>query len=193
MDWIIDRLIAYAKRTPYFHLYNADGSTYMERYWLSPYAPRGTHGEDQGCYTAVWWRSPLVWFLQRFGIAVRLHWIASADRYRDLHDHPWNFVSIVLRGWYYEQVPDFSEPVYDKAWRVSDSRLRTVGTVGYRSIHDRHTISTVSPGGVWTLFITGRKQQSWGFFTDLGWIPHEKYNPDKAMFGGARIPKRKGK
>ena len=37
----------------------------------------------------------------RFG-SVKLHHILRSDDDRDLHDHPWSFVSVILRGGYWE-------------------------------------------------------------------------------------------
>lgn len=40
----------------------------------------------------------------RFG-GVKLHHILRSDDDRDLHDHPWSFLSIVLKGGYFEHRP----------------------------------------------------------------------------------------
>jgi hypothetical protein len=40
----------------------------------------------------------------RFG-GVKLHHILRSDDDRDLHDHPWSFLSIVLKGGYWEHTP----------------------------------------------------------------------------------------
>lgn len=176
MKTLVNWLIAYAKRTPYFHLRNPDGTPYMDRYWLIPYAPTERHGEEQGCYTARWWRNPIVWLFQRFGIAVRIHHIRSADLHRDLHDHPWWFVSLVLRGWYIEKMP-MVEPLFYAAWESrTHSTLRRAGSWAFRNTKATHTITTVPVGGAWTLFITGPWRQVWGFYTEQGWVNHRDYN-----------------
>lgn len=72
--WLATGLIERALRTPYFHLYHADGSLYMARYWLRRHAAG----------SSAW--------------AARVHYLATPDEDRHLHDHPWDFVSIVLRG-----------------------------------------------------------------------------------------------
>lgn len=185
MKTLVSWLIAYAMRTPYFHLFNPDGTPYMERYWLIPFAPTERHGAAHGCYAACWWRNPIVWLCQRFGIAVRIHHIQSADLHRDLHDHPWWFVSVVLRGWYVESLP-LVKPVFYAAWQAKTySVFRKTGSVAFRGTKATHTIERVPHGGVWTLFITGPWRQQWGFYTEQGWVNHVMY---KARHNPANEP-----
>lgn len=175
MNRLTDWLIARAKRTPYFHLYHADGSLYMERYWLVPFKRQGG-AEKEGCYNASWYKQPLIWLCQRFGVSVRIHVIHTPDFDRHLHDHPWTFISRVLRGWYTEVRPIGERPSFDTTGReFAYVVVRRCGDWARRTVFDRHRIDRVSPGGVTTLFITGPKLQSWGFFTERGWVPWEKY------------------
>jgi hypothetical protein len=188
-DWLIER----AKRTPYFHLHHGDGSLYMERYWLVPFA-----SDKEGCRAATW-REPLTWLLQRLGVAVRLHVIHTPDLDRALHDHPWTFVSLVLRGWYREERPTtphvvnfnkYAEPMTVKTGpgpltlaqavlivnpplvevvkEHCQAAVRGPGSLALRRFYHRHRISAVSRGGVVTLFVSFRKRQTWGFFTESG-------------------------
>lgn len=155
-DRFADRLIARAKRTPYWHL-GEDGS-YMERYWLVPYKRASVDGDAQGCGPVSPWRRPLAWILQQFGIAVRVHVIKRPDNQRHFHDHPWHFASLVLRGWYIESRPG---KFYNK------HQARTAGSLAFRRASDWHRISSVpTNGGVTTLFITGPIAQRWGFLVD---------------------------
>lgn len=162
IDWLINR----AKRTPYFHL---DG--YMERYWLVPYnqvierkVPMA-HGDLRAArYEAVFtdgtgpviWRRPFTRLLQKTGIAARVHHILRSDRGRAPHDHPWPYLTIILRGGYWEHV-------YDEEGFWRDVHWRGPGSVLFRPAKSLHKLE-VQPGQTaWTLFITGRKQQTWGF------------------------------
>lgn len=162
-------LIARAKRTPYFHLHHADGTLYMERYWLVPYRSQIVGPDNIGCYTAKWYRQPVTWLLQRLGIAARVQLICTPDTGRDKHDHPWPFISMVLFGFYCERTP------CDEPTELDNFNFRRQGSIVYRSTTFRHRISSVSHGGVWTLFITFRRQQRWGFFTSRGWVPSRDY------------------
>ena len=148
MNMIANLIIRLAKRTPYFHLYHKDDSLYMGRWWL---------------FQTRW-------------LSCRVHHIASADYDRHFHDHPFSFVSIVLRGWYREQRPSQIQPCF-----LSDGQELSYGTdrkawsTAYRSTSDRHLISEVSPGGVWTLVFMSPKRQWWGFFTPSGKIYYKDY------------------
>lgn len=206
---LADKLIARSLARPYFHLYHGDGSLYMERYWLAPFT-----SEKEGCYVATW-REPVVWLLQKLGIAVRIHCIHTPDLDRALHDHPWTFVSVVLAGWYKEERPvqpqkaDFAmqyellqlppldapltlhdvemhlnPPVVASIRERCEAAVRGPGSIALRRFYHRHRIVAVSPGGVWTLFITFRKRQSWGFFTPKGkiwWWEFESVHNNKPV------------
>lgn len=145
MKWLVDALIARAKRTPYMHLFHADGTPYMERYWLRPYS------ED------------------RQGWAVRLHHIVTEDYDRELHDHPWDFWSLVLRGGYLEARPYGTEPDFNAPGGCERVRFteRRAGSFAHRRATDRHRIVAVEKD-TWTLFVTGPKRQWWGFYTPTG-------------------------
>ena len=154
--WLVNKLIARAKRTPYFHLYHENGELYMERYWLVPYK----------------WNWPF---------AARLHFIATPDRGRHLHDHPWSFLSVVLRGWYTEERPRTIQPCFEKEqwyeqrYEATTSVVRDEKSWAFRRATDRHTISAIGAHGVWTLFVTFRFVQWWGFYTPRGKVYYRDY------------------
>jgi hypothetical protein len=143
-DWLIRR----AMRTPYFHITSADGrDVYMERYWLfNPYPPKS---DGAGRRWGDWLPS------------IRLHRIMREDQDRDLHDHPWNARTFILHGWYQEER---LLPI-----RMSDDCTSTLlikrqpGDTARLNFGQYHRITQVSNGGVWTLFVTGRKRGTWGF------------------------------
>lgn len=131
------------------HLYHADGSPYMLRYWISHDGP----------------------------LAARLHHICTPDLDRHMHDHPWDFTSVVLRGSYVEARPLARNPVFN-ADETEPAQLleRTVGSVAMRRATDRHRIVTVSEGGCWTLVHLGeRLDHPWGFYTPAGKVYHYNY------------------
>ena len=152
VDWIISR----AQRTPYLHLHKGD-ELYMARYWL----------------VAPGWLP--------FGINARVHHIAQPDADRAMHDHPWNFVSIVLRGWYHEARPVGIEPGFEGEQEWHTSTTRGPGDFAYRRSTDRHRITRVGPGGALTLFITGPRLHWWGFYTPAGKIHWRDYAPRKEV------------
>lgn len=174
MRWLVRRfgpaLIRRAVRTPYRHLGSDDG-LYMGRWWLVPYR------KEQ---VLSFWRRPIGWVLQRFGVAVRIHLIASADAARHLHDHPWAFVSVVLSGGYVEARPfDALHPTFytsdDGDRECLTHSCRRAGDVGFRRATDRHSIVRVEPD-TYTLFITGPDRHWWGFYTQAGKVYFKDYD-----------------
>lgn len=141
---IVRALVRFAQRTPYEHLYHADGSVYMERWHL---------------LQRHWWT---------FGIRMRVHRIATPDLDRHLHDHPWPFLSIVLQGFYVEERPLERDPCFAGDYELCYLTQRKAGSIAYRRPTDRHRICHISEGGVWTIFVTGPARQWWGFFTPGG-------------------------
>jgi len=164
----------WGNRRPYWHIVRADGSLYMGRWWLFG-GSFGQRDSDEGRPIAREWDKTRFDALIGSKVAARLHHIASEDRGRDLHTHPFSFVSIVVAGWYIERTPlsQAQDPSLDGI-HYRD-RLRKAGSIARRRATDRHTIIEVSPGGVWTVFIMGRKAGSWGFWTDTGFVPWRNY------------------
>lgn len=165
---IADWLIARAKLTPYQHIMSADGTEmYMGRWWLfNPYS-RETHKQ------ALWW----------FPWSFRIHHIMRPDEDRDLHDHPWNARTIILRGWYTEERLEpashvdmlkpgpllwLEEPDY--LFKLS-MRTRSPGDTARLNHGEYHRIDQVSPGGVITLFITSKWRGDWGFLVNGVKVP----------------------
>lgn len=173
----VDRLIARARRTPYFHLYHRDGSPYMERFWLMP--RRALQWIDEKPQTDSGLRPAAdelgLGFELRSDIrhlpSWRLHHICTPDLDREFHNHPWSFVSIVLRGGYVERRPHYDEPRWQLGANEEQSYTvtRLAGDVAFRSYRDRHRIVHVLPD-TWTLVIMGPKRQTWGFFTQSGFV-----------------------
>ena len=173
---IADWLIARAKLTPYQHIMSADGTEmYMGRWWLfNPYS-RETHKP------ALWW---CPW-------SFRIHHIMREDVDRDLHDHPWNARTIILRGWYTEQRQPsnqwkrnalagmVSKP--DPKWvdwimcEACEWMRRDQGDTAQLLHGEYHRIDQVSPGGVITLFITSKWRGDWGFLVNGVKVPWRTY------------------
>jgi len=106
---------------------------------------------------------------------VYLHKIINADP-ADPHDHPWNFVSIILKGGY-DEVRHMVGPdrMIGQEGRVYFWRRGHINRV---KLNEAHRIAKIIPG-TWTLVFVGRRQREWGFFineADYGtWIPWQEY------------------
>lgn len=135
-DWLIRR----AMRTPYSPIIK-DGVLYMDRFWLfNPYPDSGASGADRPRW--------------QFPISIRIHHIVQPDQDRDMHDHPWNARTIILRGVYEEQRA--GEKTY----------FRCPGDTASLQFGEYHRITYVPDEGVWTVFITGKYRGTWGFLVD---------------------------
>lgn len=88
---------------------------------------------------------------------LRLHHIVRSDRDRELHDHPFWFVSFILWGSYTEHLADGSVTTY------------RAPAVLYRTATTLHRLELTKPA--WTFVIRGPIKRVWGFQTETGWIP----------------------
>ena len=80
----------------------------------------------------------------------------------DLHDHPWPYCTIILKGGYYEHTPT------GKYWR-------SAGTGRFASSRSLHRIELEPGVDTWTLFIPGPQLREWGFVDNGEWKQHEQY------------------
>lgn len=112
----------------------------------------------------------------RFPFNVFLHRFLKSDP-DDVHDHPWPYATLILKGGYWEWIPQFNskgEKVGEVAkWRGAGS-FRTCGATSYHRIELDPTVDC------WTLFMPGPQLRDWGFLTRQGWVQHEKYLTERA-------------
>lgn len=106
---------------------------------------------------------------------IYVHNIMRSDEEAHPHDHPWNFLSFILKGGYTEEWLHFYE---DKAYQNGAPLLKSVrrpGSFVYHDAKDFHKL-TLLKDGAWTLVFTfGKRRPSWGFQTELGWLEHKTY------------------
>ncbi|MBA4315592.1 MAG: hypothetical protein C0422_09755 [Alcaligenaceae bacterium] len=107
---------------------------YMERYWLLPYAR---------------WRP-----------AARIHHILRSDDDRVFHDHPWAYVTVILRGGYWEITPVFDP---SGLYQGEQKKWYGPGSVLFRKAKSWHRLELPKGETCWTLFSTGQWVQHWGF------------------------------
>lgn len=100
------------------------------------------------------------WFFWCPWFGIRVHHILRSDHDRHLHDHPWDFLSILLWGVYYEALND-GRGLRFRRWVVR------------HKAEDLHRLVLSKP--VWTLVLTGPKRKSWGFLTEDGMVPWREY------------------
>ncbi len=93
--------------------------------------------------------------------SVKVHNILLSD-YQCLHDHPWAFVTFLLKGGYVEHTEKGSK-VYGRF-----SLLR-------RKAEFLHRLEVHQP--VWSFVVTFRKTRMWGFKTPTKWVKWYEYTP----------------
>lgn len=101
--------------------------------------------------------------------AVYIHKIYKADKDPFVHNHPWNFFSIVLWGGYYE----------DTQW--GSGGARDVFNINWGNRKYFHKIAAI----IWpttTLFCTFGKKKPWGFLTNQGYVDSEEYIKNKEKY-----------
>lgn len=108
---------------------------------------------------------------QRFPFNIFVHKFLKGDP-DDVHDHPWPYATLILRGGYYEWTPDFDA----QDVKIGETRhWRGPGHFRICSPESYHRIELKSGVTAWTLFMPGPKRREWGFLVNNKWIPHYKY------------------
>lgn len=90
---------------------------------------------------------------------IKLHHFLLSDE-DCMHDHPWDFVSIILKGYYYETTP-------------TRCKVFKAGSILFRRASHIHRI--LIDKSAWSLVFTFKYKRHWGFHTPTGWIPWRKY------------------
>jgi hypothetical protein len=104
-----------------------------------------------------------------------VHHILRSDEDRELHDHPWPFVSVILRGGYLEERPIFDEPPQWVTPEPTASTWHGPGSVLIRRASSRHRLVLPRWKTAWTLFFMGPRLQVWGFYTSDGKVLWDEY------------------
>lgn len=124
----------------------------MEKFEIPDY------DSDDGNYLTRWRLIQTPWF------GIYLHRFDGPDPRMTLHDHPWRFVSFVLRGGYIERRLD------PATMAVNESHVvRGVNTMG---LQDAHAILRLLRVPSWTLMFVGRRVRTWGYLEprDGHWV-----------------------
>jgi hypothetical protein len=106
-----------------------------------------------------------------FPFNVFLHKFLKGDP-DDVHDHPWPYATLILKGGYYEWIPEFDAEGKmlgeHRVWR-GPGHFRTCSSNSY------HRIELADGITAWTLFMPGPHKRDWGFLVKDKWIQHEQY------------------
>ena len=105
-----------------------------------------------------------------FGLYV--HWFHASDD-DCLHDHPWPFLTFIVRGGYWEHTPGRDDSTL-RQWHPPFS----IRVCPARWLHRVEIDPARKPV---TVVLRGRQGRSWGFKTRTGWIPWPEYKSQKRL------------
>ena len=108
---------------------------------------------------------------KRFPFNIFLHKFLKSDP-DDVHDHPWPYATVILKGGYWEWIPHF-----DTVGRKTGEYQVWRGPGHFRvsKANSFHRIELDPDITAWTLFMPGPKQRDWGFLVQNTWIQWEQY------------------
>jgi len=115
----------------------------------------------------------------RFPFNVFLHKFLKGDP-DDVHDHPWPYATLILKGGYYEWTPNFNSV----GLKISETRYwRGPGHFRICSPNSYHRIELKEGVTAWTLFMPGPQKREWGFLVNNKWIPNGNYLQERKLNG----------
>jgi len=113
---------------------------------------------------------------KRFPFNVFLHKFLKSDP-DDVHDHPWPYATLIIKGGYWEWIPQFNK----QGLKIGEiSVWRSAGSFRTAPAHSFHRIELDPDVECWTLFMPGPQKQNWGFLVNNHWVRHELYLAQKA-------------
>lgn len=129
-------------------------------------------------------------YLDRWGVripgvgAVMLHRMEAPDPGIDLHDHPWWFCSIILRGGYRElragvrEAPTLATLADRHPLTCERGHLVVRKPLSVRTMRldECHTITRLRRPTSWSLVIAGPVRRRWGFYLPDGWMNEHDYD-----------------
>jgi hypothetical protein len=96
----------------------------------------------------------------KFPLNITLHKIVKSDD-PILHDHPWPYLTVILRGGYHEHTPIYND---NGKMLGTVSKWRGPGSIIFRKAKEFHWLELDKKiGPATTLFIMGPQQRDWGF------------------------------
>jgi hypothetical protein len=90
----------------------------------------------------------------------------------DVHDHPWPYFTLILRGGYWEWIPQFNA---DGIKTCEIGKWRSPGHFRFCSAKSFHRIELDPTVECWTMFMPGPQKREWGFLVNNKWIHNEEY------------------
>lgn len=156
---VYEILLTIAHKKPYYHL-----TGYMLRWWLLRHPQRpGDKYYKSGFVNRA--RNSIRYL---YPFYARFHLIWRKDNGDPLHNHPFGFVSLIMKGWYEEEVLQKDGSVIICRYEAGDVNIKRPDSY--------HRITKVSDGGVTTIVLMGRRTgSSWGFMVNGEHVPYQKH------------------
>ena len=123
---------------------------------------------------------------KHFPFNITVHKVLVSDE-PTLHDHPWDWGAMILKGGYYEHIPVYNETTGNVVG--STREWRGPGHIRFRKADDLHWLELKKDKNgneipCTSIFFMGRKKKEWGFVDFVKhqgyrWIHNEKYLKEK--------------
>lgn len=149
-------------------------------------------------YLTRWRLIQTPWF------GIYLHRFDGPDPRLTLHDHPWSFRSLVLRGGYIEAtkyaedhrgllvVPPGCDIPRDSLDEHGAWMTYPQGTWNEKRATDKHTIVRLLRVPTWTLMLVGPRVREWGYVDPDGQWTRFDQHPNAAYFEAAMAQRKSG-
>ena len=113
---------------------------------------------------------------KKFPFNIFLHKFLKGDP-DDVHDHPWPYATLILKGGYWEHVPlgNYVEVRDHNGNMITKKIWRGPGHFRICKAESFHRIELEPGVECWTLFMPGPQRREWGFDVKGTWIQHEQY------------------
>jgi hypothetical protein len=144
------------------------GEKYLRRFYLTP-RRLDEHGEETNFY---------------LGFGVYLHYFYRGDEDRELHNHPWcDALSFILTGGYHEERRNNETKAID----LHNVRRYTFNRISHTDFH--RVSKRENTKRIWTLFMTGKRSQDWGFWDREkdAYVPHADFVKQEDQGYKARV------
>jgi hypothetical protein len=114
---------------------------------------------------------------EKFPFNIFLHHFLKGDP-DDVHDHPWSYFTLILKGGYWEYIPQFNS----KGEKICEvGKWRGPGHFRMCKPNSFHRIELDTSVDCWTLFMPGPQKREWGFLVKNKWVHNDDYLYNKQL------------
>ena len=118
---------------------------------------------------------------KNFPFNVFIHKFLKSDP-DDVHDHPWPYFTIILKGGYWEWIPQFDQ---NGKMTCEIGKWRKPGHFRFCKANSFHRIELDPSVTCWTMFFPGPQKREWGFLMNKNkkhvWVHNEEYLNERLL------------